>query len=73
MLLPETNQALLRHQQRLQECEHRYQQNHQYLAELPTTSLIDALRTQWQRLAKRISYHGGQASVKDSQLQLGSD
>jgi hypothetical protein len=72
MLLPETNQALMRHQQRLQECEHRYQQNHQYLAELPTTSLANTLRMHWRRFTQR-KRRSGQANLEGGQLQLGSD
>ncbi len=73
MLLPETNQLLLRHQQRLQDADQHYQRNHQYLLHLPTTTLATEIRRFFDRLPRRSARSNRQPSVERGQLKLGTE
>ncbi len=73
MLLPETNQLLLRHQQRLQDADERYQRNHQHLLQLPTTTLATEIRRYLSRLPRRSTGRNRQPSVESGQLKLGTE
>jgi hypothetical protein len=73
MLYPNTNLVLERHRQNLNDAEHRYQTNDQYLQYLPTTTLLDYWKTYLKRLQRRLTDRRPQKNVEQRQLQLGSD
>ena len=73
MLYPNTNLVLERHRQNLNDAEHRYQTNDQYLHYLPTTTLLDYWQTYLRRLQRRLTDRRPQKSLEQRQFQLGSD